>query len=160
MYIFRGSCPVAKFCHVPNSLCIRLLRSPILAALLHSTRAVGISESLWRRTRNGITELSLRASPIFGWTAITLGIGPYSSCELSGYCNVIVIQWYIYYCCCRNCQLLFRCTYINTRCCTGWVNLLILTVSLSRITHFAVHSQFLEQTKYFCESRNEQQNGY
>jgi len=30
-------------------------------------------------TRNGITELSQSAPPIFGWAAITLGIGPDSS---------------------------------------------------------------------------------
>jgi len=29
--------------------------------------------------KNGITELSQRAPPIFGWAAITLGISPYSS---------------------------------------------------------------------------------
>jgi len=60
-YIFRGSCPITEFCHVQNSVCVQVLRSPILAALLHDTRAVGVSESLRRRTRNGITELSQRA---------------------------------------------------------------------------------------------------
>jgi len=30
-------------------------------------------------TRNGITELSQRAPPIFGWAAITMGIGQHSS---------------------------------------------------------------------------------
>jgi len=55
------------------------LRSPILPALLHSTRAAAISQILWRGTSNEITELSLRAPPIFGWAAITLGIGPHSS---------------------------------------------------------------------------------
>jgi len=30
-------------------------------------------------TRNGIMELSQWAPPIFGWAAITLGIGPHSS---------------------------------------------------------------------------------
>jgi len=33
-------------------------------------------------TRNGITELSQRAPPMFGMAAITLGIGPHSSCFL------------------------------------------------------------------------------
>ena len=32
--------------------------------------------------KNGITELSQRAPPIFGWTAITLGISPHSSLVL------------------------------------------------------------------------------
>jgi len=34
-------------------------------------------------TRNGITELSQTAPPMFGWAAITLGIGPHSSFFLS-----------------------------------------------------------------------------
>jgi len=73
-----------------------------MAALLHGTPAAGVNQTLQRGTRNGIllcicvcfclllhynankglyiiTELSLRAPPIFGWTAITLGIGPHSS---------------------------------------------------------------------------------
>ena len=79
IYIFRGSCPVTEFCHVQNSVCVQVLRSPILAALLHGTQSVGVSESLRRRTRNGISELSQRAPPVFGWEAITLGIGPHSS---------------------------------------------------------------------------------
>jgi len=53
IYIFRSSCPVAEFCHVHHSLCVQLLRSPILAALLHGTRAVGVSESLRRGWRLG-----------------------------------------------------------------------------------------------------------
>jgi len=69
----------AEFCHVQNSFCVQLLRSPVLAALLHGTRAVGVSESLRRRTRNGITELSQTAPPIFVRAAIMLGIGPHSS---------------------------------------------------------------------------------
>jgi len=71
--------------NVQNSICVQLLRSPILAALLHGTRAVGISESLRRRTRNGIREFSQRTPPIFGWVAITLCIGPHSSLLLSQY---------------------------------------------------------------------------
>jgi len=47
------------------------LRSPILAALLHGTRAVGVSQ---------ICGVQQRASPIFGRAAITLGIGPHSRC--------------------------------------------------------------------------------
>ena len=41
------------------------------------------SQTLRRGTRNGIMELSQRAQPIFGWAAITLGIGPHSSCNIS-----------------------------------------------------------------------------
>jgi len=67
-----------EFFPVQNSLYDLVLHSPILAALLHSTPAAGISQTLWRGTRNGITELSQRPPPIFGWAAITLGIGPHS----------------------------------------------------------------------------------
>jgi len=41
--------------------------------------AAGVSQTLRRGTRNGITKLSHRAPPLFGWAAITLGIGPHSS---------------------------------------------------------------------------------
>jgi len=44
MYTFGlsgGSCPVTEFCQLQNSLCVQVLRSPILAALLHGTPAVG-----------------------------------------------------------------------------------------------------------------------
>jgi len=36
IYIFRGSCHLTEFCQVPNSLCIQVLHSAILAALLPS----------------------------------------------------------------------------------------------------------------------------
>jgi len=65
--------------HMRNSLFVQVLRSPVLAALLHGTSAAVVSQTLRRGTRNGITELSQRAPPIFGWAAITLGIGPRSS---------------------------------------------------------------------------------
>ena len=32
-----GSCPVTEFCQVQYSLCVQVLRSPILTALLHGT---------------------------------------------------------------------------------------------------------------------------
>jgi len=68
-----------EFRHVQNALCVQVLRSLILAALLHLTPAAGVSQTLRRGTRNGITELSQWAPPIFRWAAITLGIGPHSS---------------------------------------------------------------------------------
>jgi len=43
IYIFGGSCPLTEFCQLQNSLCIQVLRSHISAALLHGTRAVGVS---------------------------------------------------------------------------------------------------------------------
>jgi len=66
---FRELLPLTEFCHLQNSLCVQVLRCPILAALLHCTRAVGVSQSLRRGTRNGITELSQMAPPIYsaGW---------------------------------------------------------------------------------------------
>ena len=39
----------------------------------------GRQPNLWCGTGNGIIELSQTAPPIFGWAAITLGIGPHSS---------------------------------------------------------------------------------
>jgi len=60
LYTFLGgSCPLTEFCQVQNSLCIKVLDSPILAVLLHGTRAVCVSQTLRNGTRKGITELSL-----------------------------------------------------------------------------------------------------
>ena len=74
---------MTEFCPAQNSLYVHVLRSPILAALLHGSPAAGISQTLRRGTRNGIMELPQRAPPIFGWAAITLGIGPHSSLACS-----------------------------------------------------------------------------
>jgi len=57
---FWGLLPLAEFCKVQNSLCVQVLRSPILAALLNGTPAAGIGQTLRCGTTNGITELSLR----------------------------------------------------------------------------------------------------
>jgi len=45
IYIFGCSCPLMEFCHVQNWLYVQVLRSPILAALPHGTRVVGISQT-------------------------------------------------------------------------------------------------------------------
>ena len=79
IYTFSGALAPMEFCPVQNSVYVQVLRSHILAALLHGTPAAGISQTLRRGTRNGITELSQRAPPVFGRAAITLGIGPHSS---------------------------------------------------------------------------------
>jgi len=63
---------MTEFCKVQNSLYVEALRSPILAVLLHGSPAAGVSQTLRRGRRNGITELSQKAPPIFGWAAITL----------------------------------------------------------------------------------------
>jgi len=68
-----------EFCPVQNSLCVQVLRSSILAALLRGTGAVGVRQTLRLGTWNGITELSQMAPPIFGWAAITVGISAHSS---------------------------------------------------------------------------------
>ena len=64
--------PGAKFTLRPSCLLL-------FAALLHGTPAACVSQTLRRGTRNGSTELSQRTPPIFGWAAITMGIGPHSS---------------------------------------------------------------------------------
>jgi len=46
IYIFRGLLPLTEFCLVQNSLYVQVLRSPILATLLHGTPVVGISQTL------------------------------------------------------------------------------------------------------------------
>jgi len=69
----------AEFCQLQNSLCVQVLRSPILAESLHGTLAVGVSQTLQRGTRNRITELLQSAPPVFGSAAITLGVGPHTS---------------------------------------------------------------------------------
>jgi len=94
LYIhFWGCCPITEFCQVQNSLCVQVLHSPILAALLDGTQAVGVSQTSQRGTRNGITELSQRVPPIFGWADITLGIGPHSSFLYFSYCYLLPLWW-------------------------------------------------------------------
>jgi len=68
---------VAPFCHVQHSHCVQILRSPLLAALLHNTGAVCVS-GVWQggELRNFRSSF---APPIFHRAAITLGIGPHSS---------------------------------------------------------------------------------
>ena len=46
IFLFGGSGPVTEFCQVQSSLCIQVLHSPILAALLHGAQVVGISQTL------------------------------------------------------------------------------------------------------------------
>jgi len=79
IYISGGSCPLMEFCGLQNLFYVQVLHSPVLASLLYSTPAAGMSQALRHGTRNGIMQLLQRAPPIFGWAAITLGIGPHSS---------------------------------------------------------------------------------
>ena len=43
--IFGGSCPLTEFCHVQNSLCVQVLYSPILVALLHGIPVLGVIQT-------------------------------------------------------------------------------------------------------------------
>jgi len=45
IYISGGCCLLTEFQQLQNPLCVQILRSPILAALLRGTRAVGISQT-------------------------------------------------------------------------------------------------------------------
>jgi len=75
---FRRLLPLTQFFNwqVQNSLCVKVLRYPILVALLHGTPAAGISQTLSRGTRNGFTELSQSAPPIFGFGGHHVGHRP------------------------------------------------------------------------------------
>jgi len=80
LYIhFRGLLPPDGILPGPKFTLVQVLSSPTLAALIHGTPAAGVSQTLRRGTRNGITELLQRAPAIFGKAAITLGTGPRSS---------------------------------------------------------------------------------
>jgi len=63
---FGDSCPVTEFCLVQNSLCVQVLHSPILAALLHGTRVMGISQTL-RLWAEGATCIRLGGHPAGHW---------------------------------------------------------------------------------------------
>ena len=45
IYTFWGLLPLTKFWQMQNSLCVQVLRSPILAALLHGTRVAAVSQT-------------------------------------------------------------------------------------------------------------------
>jgi len=74
--------PLMEFCPMQNSLYVQVLRSPILAALLHGTPAAGVSQTLQCGTRNGITNF-YRGRHLHSAGAITLGIGPHFSLTLN-----------------------------------------------------------------------------
>jgi len=45
IYIFGGFWPLRELCQVQTSLYVQVLRCPILVALLHGTRVVGVSQT-------------------------------------------------------------------------------------------------------------------
>jgi len=65
IYILGGLAPLTEFYQVPNSLCVQVLRSPILATVLHGTRVVGVRQTAAWYKEWIITELSLQGFPIF-----------------------------------------------------------------------------------------------
>jgi len=75
---------LTEFCQVQNSLCAQVLRFPILAELLHGTRAVDASQILGRGTKMELRNFrswlfSTESATCIQRVAITLGIGPHSS---------------------------------------------------------------------------------
>ena len=66
IYIFGGSCPLTEFCPLQNSLYVQVLRSPILAPLLHGTPAAGVSQTL-RRWTEGATYIRQGGHQVGHW---------------------------------------------------------------------------------------------
>jgi len=84
LYIhFGGSCPLTEFCQVQNSLCVQLLRSPILAVSLYGTQAVGVSKTLRRGifTRQGSHPVRNWAVKLSSFTSVLIYV---SSVKRSG----------------------------------------------------------------------------
>jgi len=66
-----------EFCQLQNSFCIQVLRSPILAALLHGTRAVAVSQTVaWYKEWNygtfaeGATDIQLGGHHVGHWPTL------------------------------------------------------------------------------------------
>ena len=100
-------------------------RRKTVVVVLHGIPAAGVSQTLRRGTMNGITELSQRAPPIFGWAAITFGIGPHSSSryKVLNYAELSAVyyDWLRFI---HGCEVL---CYIQSR------------SFASRLPHFAIH---------------------
>jgi len=84
IYTFSGAvAPQRNFARCKIYFASQVSRSPILPpyTALEQRPSGKRYFIMWyvHRTRNKITELSLRAPPIFAFAAITLGIGPHSS---------------------------------------------------------------------------------
>jgi len=72
LYIFGGSCPLMELCRVQNSRYVEVLRSSTWAALYYTALLQRASAKLCGMVQGmELTELSQRASPIFGWAAIS-----------------------------------------------------------------------------------------
>jgi len=75
IHTFGGSWPVTEFCQVQYSLCVQVLRSPILTALLHGTLVVGVSQTL-RRWAEGATCIRQGGHHIGHWPTFWLNVIP------------------------------------------------------------------------------------
>ena len=119
IYTFGGSCPLTEFCQVQNSFCVQVLRSPVLAALLHCTEA----KTLRHGTRNGIMELSLLIIFNRGRHLYSEGGRP-SRWE---WAHILVITWLVLLMCSLFCAILsdFR-SYINS----VWLSLFLCSMGL------------------------------
>ena len=96
IHISRGSCPLTELWQVKNSLCVQILHSAILAVLLLSIvsdiaifvlkRDVKLQLTNYCSALEQLASAKLcgmpfqqRMSPLFGRSAVMLGIGPHSS---------------------------------------------------------------------------------
>jgi len=74
-----GSCHLTEFLSAAKLTLRPSLAFSYIGSVTARQSSSRASQSLGRGTRNGITELSETAPPIFGRAAITLGIGPHSN---------------------------------------------------------------------------------
>ena len=74
-----GSCPFKEFCPVQNSLCLAFSYIDSVTAR-QSSSGHQPDFAAWYKEWNYGT--FAEGPPIFGWAAITLGIGPHSSCSI------------------------------------------------------------------------------
>jgi len=79
---FRGLLSPGEILPCASKSCVLLYWQRYCTALEQrpSAKLCDVVQGMEWYTRNGITELSQRAPPIFSWAAITFGIGPHSSC--------------------------------------------------------------------------------
>jgi len=77
---------LTEFCQLQNSLCVQVLCPPILAALLHGTRVVGVSQTL-RRWADGATYIRQGDHHVEHWPTF--------------YCSILryFLYWREFYCC-------------------------------------------------------------
>jgi len=85
IYIFGGSCPLTELCPLQNSLYVQVLRSLILAPLLHGTPAAGVSQTL-RRWTEGATYIPQGGHQAGHWPTflviVSFKCDTFSACHL------------------------------------------------------------------------------